>query len=256
MQEAPQKKPVPRGVYILPNLLTTASLLAGFVGITFALRGDFKSTALAIFISLVFDGLDGKIARLTHTSSEFGVQYDSLADLVAFGVTPAIMLYLWELSAFGRMGLMASFLIVACGALRLARFNVQTKSASKKYFVGLPIPAQGCTMAAFVLFAEYVPKGLSETVLPVFALVLAYTLSFLMVSRIRFPSFKDYGFLKAHPFSSMVTALLLLVLVASQPKLLGFPLFLGYILWGMVDTFFILPRKHPGLLRESRQELS
>lgn len=249
--EQPTRKPPARGVYILPNLVTTASLFSGFLGILWAISGQYENTALAILVSCLFDGLDGKVARLTGTSSDFGVQFDSLADLVAFGVTPAIMVYQWGLSQFGHLGLMASFLLVACGALRLARFNIITKTTNKKFFLGLPIPAQACTVATFYLFAQYLPANWQDF-MPKVCLGLVYVLSFLMVSRVRYASFKEYGFLKAHPFSMMVTTILLFVLVASQPKLLGFIIFAGYILSGVIYTYLILPRR--GALRESSTE--
>ena len=246
-------RPFHKGVYILPNLLTTASLLSGFLGMMWAVQGRFEDCALAILVSAVCDGLDGKVARLTGTTSEFGVQYDSLADLVAFGVTPAVMAYLWKLHEFGRLGLMAAFLITVCGALRLARFNVQSaRSDSKKFFVGLPIPAQACVMACLVFFAPFLPEAWQGGVLSVGCLTLAYGLSILMVSRVRYASFKEYGFVKAHPFSAMVTAILLFVLVASQPKLLGFLILFGYVLSGPVYTYAVLLRR-PALLRGSAE---
>ncbi len=242
---------VRKGVYILPNLLTTASLFLGFMGVVWTTQGLFEHAAIAILASAVFDGLDGKIARLTNSASEFGVQYDSLADLMAFGVSPAFLLYFWELQAFERLGLMACFLFVACGALRLARFNVQSAVGSKKYFVGLPIPAAGCAIATLILFEPLVPEGFALDILPTVCLVLAYLLSFLMVSRVRYASFKEYGLVKAHPFSSMVTAILLFVLIASQPRLFGFLFFGAYLLSGLFYTFFVLARRHrPRLLRE------
>ena len=246
-------RPVHKGVYILPNLLTTASLFSGFLGIMWAIGGQFEATALAILVSALFDGLDGKVARLTNTASEFGVQYDSLADLVAFGVTPGIMVYLWKLNQFGRLGLMASFLIVVCGALRLARFNVSTATTSKKHFIGLPIPAQACIMAALVLFAPFIPESLAAYE-PQLLLGLAYACSFLMVSRVRYASFKEYGFVKAHPFSSMVTVILLFVMVASQPRVLGFVILLGYMISGPIYTYLIIRRS--GALRGASQKLT
>ncbi|NJB67326.1 CDP-diacylglycerol--serine O-phosphatidyltransferase [Desulfobaculum xiamenense] len=249
--EAP--KPIRKGVYVLPNLLTTASLFAGFLGIMWAFEGRFESCAIAILVSAVCDGLDGKVARLTGTSSDFGVQYDSLADLVAFGVTPAILTYRWMLHDFGRLGLMAAFLIIACGALRLARFNVAAPTASKKYFTGLPIPAQACTIATLVLFAPYVMEDYGQY-LPSFLLVLTYVLSYLMVSRVRYVSFKEYGFLKAHPFSSAVSATLVFVLVASEPMVLGFVFMLGYVVSGPVLSLLLLRRS--GSLREASRKLS
>lgn len=246
-----------KSVYILPNLLTTASLFTGFLGLTLAIKGNFEACALCILVSCVFDGLDGKVARMTGTTSEFGIQLDSLADLVAFGVTPALMAYLWQLQDFNRLGLTAAFLMIACGALRLARFNVQTKTTSKKFFTGLPIPAAGCTLASFVLFSPYLPASFFETVVPVTTLVLVYAVSFFMVSTVRFYSFKEFGVLKAHPFSAMVTAILLFVLVASKPKLLGFVFFVGYLASGLIYTIFILSRRSNRLLVDSSsKELS
>ncbi len=240
-----KKLPVHKGVYILPNLFTTASLFAGFLAVLWAAEGYFKDAALAILFSALMDGLDGKIARLTNTASEFGVQYDSLADLVAFGVAPGFMVYAWMLHGFGRLGIAAAFLFAACGALRLARFNVSASiaGASKKFFVGLPIPAGGCTLATLVYFQPYVPT-FAQGVLPSFTLGLTIFVAFLMVSRVRYNSFKEYGFITAHPFSSMVTAILLFVFIVSAPKLLGFLIFIGYIISGLIYTFVILPKAH------------
>ncbi|SNR79248.1 CDP-diacylglycerol---serine O-phosphatidyltransferase [Humidesulfovibrio mexicanus] len=251
-----KEKALPRhkGVYILPNLFTAASLFLGFLGMVLVMEGRFEHTALCILGSCLFDGLDGKVARLTNTTSEFGVQFDSLADLVAFGAVPGLMMYQWQLSGFGTLGLMASFLLVACGALRLARFNVQSAVTSKKFFIGLPIPAQASTLATLVLFAPHLPEAWLGTVLPTASLVLVYILSFLMVSTMRYASFKEYGFIKAHPFSSMVTVILLFVMVASQPKMLGFVFFLGYILSGPIYTLFILSPRGSKMLAAKEQK--
>ena len=166
--------------------------------------------ALAVIVSCVFDGLDGKLARLTNSASDFGVQLDSLADLVAFGAAPALMIYQWQTHAFGRLGIMASFLVIACGVLRLARFNVQTGKISKKFFIGLPIPAAACTLASFVFFSSYIPENMAVW-LPGVTLALAFLVSILMVSNVRYASFKDGEMLRAHRFSATVTALLLFV---------------------------------------------
>ncbi len=256
MEEKVTQSRARRSVYILPNLFTMASLFAGFLGILWAIEGQFDMTALAILFSCLFDGLDGKVARLTGTSSDFGVQFDSLADLVAFGVAPAIMVYQWQLARFGRLGILAAFMLIACGALRLARFNVMTgkTTTSKKFFVGLPIPAAGCMIALFFMFERYLPDDIAAAVIPKACLVLVYALSFLMVSRVRYASFKELGLVKAHPFSAMVTALLLFVVVASEPWLMGFLLFSAYLISGIFYTFFILPRRTK--LREPLQELS
>jgi CDP-diacylglycerol--serine O-phosphatidyltransferase len=242
--------PVHKGVYILPNLFTTASLFTGFLGLIWAASGEMELCAAAILVSALMDGLDGKVARLTNTAREFGVQYDSLADLVAFGVTPGFMAYTWHLHTFGRMGTAAAFLFAACGALRLARFNISTPSGSKKFFTGLPIPAAGCALATLVFFVPHLPE-FTHRALPGFLLALTICLGFLMVSRIRYASFKEYGFITAHPFSSMVTAILLFVLVVSAPRLLGFLLVIGYLISGPVYTFVIMPRRvqAPGVVR-------
>lgn len=248
-------KPKHRGYYLLPNMMTIASLLTGFLGILWSIEGKFDLAAVAIVVSCVFDGLDGKLARLTNSVSDFGVQLDSLADLVAFGVGPAVMIHQLHLHAFGRLGLMASFLIIACGALRLARFNIQTGKISKKFFIGLPIPAAACTLATFVLFTSYIPEGLTTWV-PKFTLFLAFLVSILMVSNVRYASFKDADAIRAHRFSATVTALLIFVLVASEPKLLSFVFFIGYIISGLFYTYFILPLRGKSLLRESSHKIS
>ena len=148
-----EEKPVRRGVYILPNLFTTASLFTGFLAMLLAVQGNIEGSALAILFSALMDGLDGKVARLTNTASEFGIQYDSLADLVAFGVAPAFTSWMWVLEGYGKLGIGVAFLYVACTALRLARFNVCVTTVSKKFFVGLPCPAAGCAVAMFILLS-------------------------------------------------------------------------------------------------------
>jgi len=244
------QKRVHKGVYILPNLLTTASLFSGFLGMLWALDGDFDGAAMAILFAALMDGLDGKVARLTNTASEFGVQYDSLSDLAAFGIAPALILWQWHLHVFGRLGIAVAFMFAACGALRLARFNVSANQATagKKFFTGLPIPAAGCTVATFILFQDCIPPSM-RGLLPPAVLLLALVLGMLMVSRIRYASFKEYGFLRAHPFSSFVTVVLLFSLIVSQPRLLGFLILIGYIFSGLIYSFIILPRRNKELLR-------
>jgi CDP-diacylglycerol---serine O-phosphatidyltransferase len=247
-------QPICKGVYLLPNLFTTASLFSGFLGIIWAIEGQFLYCALAILVSCVLDGMDGMVARLTHSTSEFGVQLDSLADLVAFGVAPAIMVYMWQLQEYGRLGLLASFLIVACGALRLARFNVQSGKVSQKYFIGLPIPAAACVLATLVLFSTQSPAFL-ENMYGTITLLLVYVLSFLMVSRVRYPSLKEFDGMRSHPFRTTVAAMLIFVVIASEPKILGFLFFLTYLFSGLVLSFLILPFRKVRLLRESPHEL-
>ena len=236
-----------KGIYILPNLFTTASLFSGFMGLIWASSGKFELCAAAIIFSAIMDGLDGKVARLTGTASEFGVQYDSLCDLVAFGLVPAFMMYSMYLNQFNRLGIAVAFLFAACAALRLARFNVSTAVVPKKFFIGLPSPAGGCALAAFVFFTQYIPAELSSIV-PAFALGLTFVAAFSMVSRVRYFSFKEYGFVKARPFSTLVSAILIFTLIVSEPKLLGFIIIGGYIISGPVYTFLFLSRRSTKLL--------
>ena len=249
------RKPIPRGIYILPNLFTTASLLAGFIGLVNAAQGDIHSCALMVLISAVMDGLDGKVARLTGTASEFGIQYDSLSDLVAFGVTPAFMVWVWMLQDFGRWGIAVSFLFVACAALRLARFNVSTTLGTKKFFIGLPSPAGGCTLALIVFVCSYAPEFLLPH-LPKVMVAVTFGVALLMVSRVRYFSFKEFGFLRSHPFRSLVGMMVGVSLLYSEPQLFGPLLCLLYVLSGMIYTFVILPTRNRRLLRSLSDNLS
>ena len=241
------KKPR-KGVYLLPNMITTLSMFLGFLSMVWAGQGRFEAACMAILLSAVMDGLDGKVARLTNTASEFGVQYDSLSDLVAFGLAPAMLLWQWQLQSFNRVGIAAAFIYAACGALRLARFNVSTAAAGKRFFIGLPIPAGGCTIVTFVFFAALFPEVL-QPVTPYVALLLALGVGTLMVSRVRYFSFKEYDFLRAHPVRTMLAFLLVLATVISFPRVMGFMLCAVYIAGGLVYTFVILPRRDRQLLR-------
>ena len=241
------KKPR-KGVYLLPNMITTLSMFLGFLSMVWAGQGRFEAACMAILLSAVMDGLDGKVARLTNTASEFGVQYDSLSDLVAFGLAPAMLLWQWQLQSFNRVGIAAAFIYAACGALRLARFNVSTAAAGKRFFIGLPIPAGGCTIVTFVFFAALFPEVL-QPVTPYVALLLALGVGTLMVSRVRYFSFKEYDFLRAHPVRTMLAFLLVLATVISFPRVMGFMLCAEYIAGGLVYTFVILPRRDRQLLR-------
>ena len=236
------KLPPHKGVYILPNLITTASLFCAFIALVWISRGLYDSAAYAIFFAALLDGLDGKVARMTNTSSPFGVEYDSLADLVAFGVTPAFLLFNWQLVDYGRYGLAVCFVFAACGAMRLARFNITTSSGSKKFFTGLPIPAAGCTIAALVLFMPKMPPEF-YAYLPPFCFGLGLLLAVLMVSRVRYYSFKDFGIVKAYPLRTMLAALIVFAIVVINPKFMGFLLLLGYVLTGMVYTLYLMAKR-------------
>lgn len=234
-----------RGTYIVPNLFTTANLFAGFVGIVKAINGDYLWAALAIYISCVFDILDGKVARLTRATSRFGVEYDSMADLVAFGVGPGLLMYLWALKPVGRIGWLAAFVFVACGALRLARFNVQVDSTSKKYFVGLPIPGGAIAIATTVLFhiewrATAVTAAEGMTLL-----VVTYLLGFLMVSTTPYNSFKDFEIVKAKPLPVLFAAIVGVTIVAVSPTLMLFLMMVTYTVSGPVRYIVWRVRGNP-----------
>ena len=234
-------KPVPRGVYILPNLFTTASLFAGFFSIILAFNHQFDYAAWAILVGAAMDGLDGKVARLTGTASQFGIEYDSLADDVTFGVAPGMLAYAWQLHEFGRLGLAVAFLFCGCAALRLARFNVGVSTTSKRFFVGLPSPACACVLATFVLFMPYYPDFLMP-ILPVLTLLMSIIVPLLMVSRVRYFSFKEFGFIKAHPFQTMVATLIVLSMVFSLPRLFCFLSLISYVISGPAYTFILRRR--------------
>jgi CDP-diacylglycerol--serine O-phosphatidyltransferase len=230
-----------KGIYILPNLFTTGSLFAGFYSMVATMDGDYRPAAIWILVSSIFDGLDGKVARLTGTSSKFGVEYDSLADLVAFGVAPGLLMYSWALRPFGRLGWLAAFLFVVCGALRLARFNVQVATVESKRFVGLPIPAAASIVSATVLL--FFHFGWPSSYKKLAILVLIYCLAFLMVSNFRYYSFKDPGLIKRQPFSFLVLAILLLIIIAARPVEMLFVFFICYMFSGPVTFFLTYPRR-------------
>jgi CDP-diacylglycerol--serine O-phosphatidyltransferase len=241
-----------RGIYILPNLFTTGNLFCGFFAIAAAVNYRFRTAALAILVSCLFDILDGKVARLTNSQSRFGVEYDSLADLVAFGVAPAVVVYLWALQPFGRLGWVAAFLFVACGALRLARFNVQVNSVPKKYFVGLPIPGAACMVATTVLFLY--DLGESGPTKHFLLLAMTYLLGFLMVSTIPYNSFKELNRLQRMPFRSLFLAVLVLSVVAAQPAVMLSTLMGLYLVSGPLEYLWKLAKRGSRSPEEASQE--
>lgn len=225
-----------KGVYLLPNLFTTASLFSGFYAIIAAIKGNYQTAAWAILVASLFDALDGRIARMTGTTSRFGLEYDSLSDLVAFGTGPGILSFLWGLDSFGRFGWLAAFLYVATTALRLARFNAlsSVSGGNNKYFLGLPCPAAAAGIASTVLIFHYF--GISGPVRSYAVLLLVYCLSFLMVSNVRYCSFKEIKWFHRHPFSSMVGLVLALVIVAIEPSVTLFIVIFIYIVSGFLYT--------------------
>lgn len=237
-----------RAVYLLPNMITMTSMFLGFLSMIWSVQGRFSDACLALLVSALMDGLDGKVARLTHSASEFGVQFDSLADLVAFGLAPAILTWEWQLQSLGRVGVAAAFIYAACGALRLARFNVNVATTSKRFFIGLPIPAAACTLICFVFFAGEMPE-LFSSIIPYATILITVGTGLLMVSRVRYFSFKEYDIFRAHPYRVLVSFLILLAFVYSSPKIISFVYCAAYILGGLIYTLLILPRRTNQLLR-------
>jgi len=229
----PADKKMRFGVYLLPNLFTSGTLFCGFYAIIAAIKGNHQDAAVAIVIAAVLDGLDGRVARLTKTTSKFGMEYDSLSDLVAFGVAPGILAFLWGLQNYGRLGWLAAFLYVATTALRLARFNslnLAGQGVPKNYFLGLPCPSAAGTVATTVFLFQYF--GILGPVRHVAVLIMVYCLSFLMVSSLRYYSFKEIQWLQRHPFSGMVGLILAIVVIAMEPKVTLFVLAVIYVLSG------------------------
>ena len=209
--------PLHRGVYVLPNLFTTGGLFAGFYSLICSMRGDFQAAAVFILVAQIFDILDGRIARLTRTTSRFGIEYDSLADLIAFGVAPGILVYQWALEPWHTWGWLAASLYVTCGALRLARFNVQYDNVEKRHFIGLPIPAAADVVASTVLLYYYL-GGEGATSKHVILLLIIYALAALMVSEVRFFSFKETKLYRRQPFWLLVGAIVLIKLIIAAPQ--------------------------------------
>jgi len=231
-----------KGIFILPSLFTTASLFFGFYSIVSSFNGEFKTAAWSIVISGMFDMIDGKIARLTGTTSRFGVEYDSLADLIAFGVAPGFLAYTWALVPFGRYGLLASFLYVACTALRLARFNVQVETVEKTKFKGIPSPGAAGMIATTVLLYYYL-GGSGTASKHLILLFLIYFLAFLMVSNITYRSTKDLDLGKRKPFSLLVIAILIMILIIAEPQVMLFIIGVVYVSSGPLELVFNLVKR-------------
>ena len=213
--------------YPLPCMFTLASLFCGFYSIISAVNSEFKTAAIAIFVAAIFDTLDGRVARLTNSTSQFGVELDSLCDMVSFGVSPAVLAYLWALHPYGRYGWLAAFLYVAMTSLRLARFNSQDCETDSTNFVGLPCPAAAAMISAAVLFTNFL--GITGEVKHISLLMLVYLLSYLMVSTHTYYSFKELPPIKMKRFQMLVVFLLLFILVAAEPQIMLFALFLIYL---------------------------
>ena len=244
-----------KGIYILPNLITLLSMFAGFYSIVASLNSDYERAAWAILVASIFDVLDGWVARITHTATRFGIEIDSLADVISFGAAPGILVYTWTLSTFGRIGWLGSFFLVACAALRLARFNVQMGSTEKKHFTGLPTPASALLIATTVLAYEEVLDILVRMKLMQIAnvmgkdywvLVLTFLLAGLMVSNITYHSLKEANLRERRPFGILVAFAAFLAVVAYHPALVLFLVSIFYVSSGVAESLYrLLKRRKP-----------
>ena len=238
-----------KGIYLLPNLITLSSMFAGFYSIIASFNSDYERAAWAIMIASVFDVLDGWVARMTHTTSKFGIEIDSLSDAISFGVAPGVLVYSWSLQSFGKIGWLGAFFMVACAALRLARFNVQMGSEEKKHFTGLPSPAAALMIATTVLAYQEVIDTLKNLRLTVLAdvisldywvLALTFVVAGLMVSNITYHGVKEANLKERRPFGLLVGIVALLTVVAYHPALVLFLISLTYVLAGIGEALFKL----------------
>jgi CDP-diacylglycerol--serine O-phosphatidyltransferase len=227
-----------RGIYLLPNLFTTAALFAGFYAVTAAMNQRYELAAVAIFIAMILDGLDGRVARLTNTQSAFGAEYDSMADMISFGAAPALVMYTWSLVGLGKFGWVAAFVHAAGAALRLARFNTQIATADKRYFQGLPSPSAAAILAGFVWFCE--THSLSGESVRYVALGLAIATGLLMVSNFRYYSFKDIDLRGRVPFLWAILIMLVFAFIFTNPPLMLFVIFSAYAVSGPALTLLRL----------------
>ncbi|PIE41412.1 MAG: CDP-diacylglycerol--serine O-phosphatidyltransferase [Gammaproteobacteria bacterium] len=231
-----------KGVYLLPNLFTTGALFSGFYAIVAAINGSFEQAAIAVFVSMVFDGLDGRVARMTNTQSAFGAEYDSLADCISFGAAPALVSYLWSLNNLGKVGWMIGFVYMACAALRLARFNVEHDTSDNRYFTGLPSPSAAALVAGMVWAgSDWGVLGADAVILA--ALVTSYA-AVMMVSNVKFSSFKEIDFRGRVPFVAILIVVLAIAIVFSDPSRVLLGVFLLYSLSGPVG--FLLRKRKAG----------
>jgi CDP-diacylglycerol--serine O-phosphatidyltransferase len=241
-----------RKIYIVPNIVTTANMFAGFYSIIASIHSDFVGASWAILAAAVFDALDGRVARLAKATSQFGVEYDSLSDVLSFGMAPAILLYQWTLEPFGRLGWLAAFLYLACGALRLARFNVTADKLPKNYFLGLPIPGAAGLVATFMIFNQTVgwPTDSAEAFFTRerVALGLTFGLASLMVSNVKFPSFKEFNWRSRASFSYLLIGVLAMILISAKPEIALFLVLSAYVGGSLLWNLYRLFSKRPSLV--------
>ena len=249
MNEETQVPPRRRGIYVLPNLFTTAALFAGFYAIVMGVGQHYETAAIAMFVAMVLDGADGRIARLTNTQSEFGAQYDSLSDVVSFGLAPALVVYLWILAPLGKLGWLAAFFYAAATALRLARFNTQLGVADKRYFQGLPCPAAAAVVAGFLWLG--VDYGLSGAAIAWTGLGIMVATGALMVSNVRYNSFKEFDLKGQVPFFFALTVVLVFAAVSYDPPVVLFGVFFGYAVSGPIMTLWQIRQKRAARAADS-----
>ena len=220
-----------KGIHILPSLFTTGNVFCGFYSFIAALNDKYFLAAWAIVFAIIFDVLDGRVARMTKTTSAFGMQYDSLADVISFGMAPAFLCYAWVLKPFGRVGWMAAFLYLICAALRLARFNTTKSDIQSQYFIGLATPAAAAVIASIIIAFEDL---FGSRVHPGFMVAVVYILAFLMVSNIKYPAFKKFEFRKRVSFTRFLLVVLVLYILATIPKIALFIISFGYTMFGPI----------------------
>jgi CDP-diacylglycerol--serine O-phosphatidyltransferase len=240
-----EKIPRKRGIYLLPSVLTTFGMFAGFYSIISSINGDFTVAAISILVAMMWDTLDGRLARLTNTQSAFGAEYDSLADLVSFGLAPALLVYQWTLYELGRFGWLASFVFLACAALRLARFNTQIGTADKRYFQGLPSPAAAGVIASMIWLKIWTFASFDSDVISLgYYLGAGITIlcGLLMVSNVRYYSFKEFDSKKAS-FRFLLFVILSLIILVYKPNIILFTGFFLYLLSGPIITIVGLNKK-------------
>lgn len=244
-----------KGIYLLPNLFTLSSLFSGFYAVIIAMAGDFEKAAIAIFVSMILDGCDGRVARLTHTQSSFGVQFDSLADMCAFGMAPAMVVYQWALHDLGRLGWAAAFVYCAGAALRLARFNANVDVVDKGFFQGLPSPAAAALVAGFVWLAVDQRMPVNSDWLPWLAMIITVYAGLTMVCNAPFYSGKSFHYGKSVPFWVLIAAVILLFVLSTDPALMVFILFCLYALSGFAYQFYLWYTGQPNPVIPHRSEV-
>ncbi len=246
-------KKLKRGVYLLPNILTTFGLFSGFFAVILASKGHYTEAAIAIFIAMLWDGLDGRVARLTNTQSGFGTQYDSMADMLSFGVAPSLLVYFWQFSELGKIGWIAAFVYTAAGALRLARFNTQVGIEDKRYFQGLPSPAAAALVAGMVWTKESIGITGYEQYLKLASWTVLVSAGVLMVSNIRYHSFKSINLKGRASFKLLLIATLIIVVILLFPSAVLFIFFFAYALSGLIITVVDV-RKRRKLKKRTKKE--